>query len=159
MASAAPAKITLRRPDDNGLTADPTAEPPHLRGATHSRPALNALQRVAVQFVSGPIPLASPSPPTLPNWPAMMSRAQLCDYLGVSWTTLKAILTVPPVDLGANVVRYRRDQIDEWVKSRPPRRQERANPSPPIQADRDESSPDARLSALDRARQRAGGRS
>ena len=88
-----------------------------------------------------------------------MSRAQLCDYLGVSWTTLKAILTVPPVDLGANVVRYRRDQIDEWVKSRPPRRQERDNASPPIQPDRDDPSPDARLSALDRARQRAGGRS
>jgi len=61
----------------------------------------------------------------------MLTRAELGDYLGLSWSTLKHVLTVPPVDLGTSVIRYRRDQIDDWVKSRPPRLG-RAAPAPVV---------------------------
>jgi len=92
---------------------------------------------------------------TLPYWPAMLSRDQLCDSLGVSWYTLKGLLTVSPVDLGANVIRYRRDQIDEWVKSRPPRAARGRRTCPEPQAPTAETpEQDSRLLALDRARQR-----
>lgn len=86
----------------------------------------------------------------------MLSRDQLCNYLGVSWSTLKSILTVPPVDLGAKVIRYRRDQIDEWVKSRPPL--QGRMPSTLQALAPEPAAPDARLRALERARERAHGR-
>lgn len=86
----------------------------------------------------------------------MLSREQLCDYLGVSWSTLRSVLTVSPVDLGVNVIRYRRDQIDEWVRSRPPRFGK--VPQVPEAAAFEASAPDTRLRALERARERANGR-
>ncbi len=55
------------------------------------------------------------------GWPLLLNRDQLCEYLGASWRTLKNVLTVRPVDLGANVVRYSRVQIDEWAATLPPR--------------------------------------
>lgn len=138
-----------------GLSAPLAAVPLHTSGPS--------LEQIALRFLSAPIELHTPVVGQdrhpfrpLPYWPAMLSRDQLCDYLGVSWSTLKSILTVPPVDLGAKVIRYRRDQIDEWVKSRPPRQggmlstPEAAPPAP--------AAPDARLRALERARERAQGR-
>lgn len=57
-----------------------------------------------------------------PAWPLLLTREQLCAYLGdLSWETVKKVLTVAPVDLGANVLRYRRPEIDAWVDSRPAR--------------------------------------
>lgn len=55
-------------------------------------------------------------------WPLLLTREQLCAYLGgLSWETVKKVLTVAPVDLGANVLRYRRPEIDAWVDTRPAR--------------------------------------
>ena len=120
-----------------------------------------ALTAVAVQFVSGPVELRpAPAPPVLvrPDWPAMLTRAELCDYLGLSWSTLKHVLTVPPVDLGGSMIRYRRDQIDEWVKSRPPRLGRATQASAPVAHLAEPPAPDTRLRALERARRRAQGR-
>lgn len=55
-------------------------------------------------------------------WPLLLTREQLCAYLGgLSWGTLSKILPVAPLDLGANVLRYSRPQIDTWAASLPPR--------------------------------------
>lgn len=92
-------------------------------------------------------------------WPLLLTREQLCAYLGgLSWSTLTKILPVPPVDLGANVLRYNRPEIDAWAATLPPRL-----PKALQQANDDqripETEPDApesrTLSAVDRARQRA----
>jgi predicted DNA-binding transcriptional regulator AlpA len=121
----------------------------------------SAWKTVAMQFVSEPIsyPTSRPekpasTPPTRPDWPAMLTRAELCDYLGVSWSTLKAVLTVRPVDLGASVVRYSRAQIDEWIKTRPPRVKGGDRPLVEVVVV-DETVPDERFASLERARQRA----
>lgn len=55
------------------------------------------------------------------TWPTLLSRDQLCAYLGVSADTITRICPVRPLDLGANLVRYSRGQIDEWVATLPPR--------------------------------------
>ena len=54
-------------------------------------------------------------------WPLLLSRDQLCAYIGVSAETLVKVCPVAPVDLGANVVRYNRDHVDAWVAGLPPR--------------------------------------
>ena len=120
----------------------------------------SALKMVAMQFVSEPIsyPTSRPkksasTPPTRSAWPAMLTRAELCDYLGVSWSTLKGVLTVRPVDLGASVVRYSRAQIDDWIKTRPSR--VKGGDRPLVEVVVDEPVPDERLASLDRVRQRA----
>lgn len=55
------------------------------------------------------------------SWPMLLSRDQLCAYIGVSPATLTKICPVRPLDLGASLIRYSRDQIDEWVATLPPR--------------------------------------
>ena len=120
-----------------------------------------ALELVAIQFMSGPIAPPSadpanpvPTAPALPYWPAMLTRAQLCQYLGVSWSTLKGVLTVRPVDLGASVVRYSRAQIDDWIATRPPR--VKGGHQPLLEVVTDGSVQDERLTSLERVRRRAG---
>lgn len=120
-----------------------------------------ALETVAIQFVSGPIlsPMSvrakpEPIPPTLPGWPAMLTRAELCQYLGVSWSTLKGTLTVHPIDMGASVVRYSRAQIDDWIATRPPR--VKGGHQPLLEVVTDGSVQDERLTSLERVRRRAG---
>lgn len=55
-----------------------------------------------------------------PAWPQLLSRDQLCAYLGgLSWDTVKKVLPVAPVDLGANVLRYRLTEIDRWIDGLP----------------------------------------
>ena len=54
-------------------------------------------------------------------WPLLLNKEQLCAYLGVCQRTLTKICPVSPLDLGANVVRYDRRQIDAWVERLPPR--------------------------------------
>lgn len=57
-----------------------------------------------------------------PAWPLLLTREQLCAYLGgLSWGTLSKVLPVAPLDLGANVLRYSRPQIDAWAAGLPPR--------------------------------------
>lgn len=114
----------------------------------------SVLETVAIQFVSGLVsPKQTPTPRNRPDWPAMLSRAELCDYLGVSWSTLKGTLTVHPIDLGASVIRYSRAQIDDWIKTRPPRI--KGGSRPLIEDVSIESIPDERLTALERVRRRA----
>lgn len=55
------------------------------------------------------------------SWPTLLSRDQLCAYIGVGADTITRICPVRPLDLGANLVRYSRHQIDEWVATLPPR--------------------------------------
>lgn len=55
-------------------------------------------------------------------WPQLLSREQLCAYLGgLSWDTIKKVLPVAPLDLGANVYRYARPEVDAWIARLPPR--------------------------------------
>lgn len=55
-------------------------------------------------------------------WPILLTREQLCAYLGgLSDVTLRKICPVPAVELGANVLRYHRAQVDAWVNSLGPR--------------------------------------
>lgn len=49
-------------------------------------------------------------------WPALLTREQLCAYLGgMSDPTVRKICPVAAVDLGANVLRYRRTEVDGWL--------------------------------------------
>lgn len=91
-------------------------------------------------------------------WPALMSREQLCAYLGgICDATLRKVCPVPPVDLGANVLRYRRVEVDAWVNARPHRllraveNEQDAPSAAPVANDRPSS-------AVERARARAGGK-
>lgn len=88
-------------------------------------------------------------------WPALLSRDQLRAYLGgVCDATLRKICPVPAVDLGANVLKYRRDEIDLWLAGldhRLPRPQggEQAGDPPFVAAN------DRALTSVERARARA----
>lgn len=55
------------------------------------------------------------------TWPTLLSRDQLCAYIGVGAETITKICPVRPLDLGANLLRYSRRQIDDWVATLPPR--------------------------------------
>lgn len=91
---------------------------------------LSTVEVVAIDFLSGTINLDEFQNRVVrgelralnrQRWPLMLTKDQVCEYLGVSWKTLGGILTVSPVDLGASVVRYNRIQIDEWAQGRPGR--------------------------------------
>ncbi|MNE23374.1 hypothetical protein D3C80_1166260 [compost metagenome] len=92
-------------------------------------------------------------------WPALMSEDQLLAYFGgMSKETLLKVCPVPPVDLGANLLRYQREAVDVWVASLPLRasglRKEprRVQVDPPVTA---EAANDRATSALERARARS----
>lgn len=92
-------------------------------------------------------------------WPALLSRDQLCAYLGgASDTTVRKVCPVAPVDMGANVLRYRRAEIDAWLASLPhrglrgrPAGEQDTPDDPPAANDRPSAS-------VARARARAAGR-
>ena len=49
-------------------------------------------------------------------WPFLLTREQACAFLGgISEGTFLKVCPVPPIDLGANVVRYRRGELEAWV--------------------------------------------
>lgn len=55
-------------------------------------------------------------------WPALLTIEQLRVYLGgMSEPTLRKICPVPPIALGAQLVRYNRTHIDAWIATLPPR--------------------------------------
>lgn len=55
-------------------------------------------------------------------WPALLSREQLRAYLGgICDATLRKVCPVPPIELGANVLRYRKLDVDRWLDGRPAR--------------------------------------
>lgn len=94
------------------------------------------------------------------TWPALLSRDQLCAYIGVGAETITRICPVRPLDLGANLVRYSRQQVDEWVATLPPRlmmsrRAQGDTEEVPVVVE--ETSETRAEAALDRVRARAGG--
>lgn len=144
----------------------------HLANAPGAR-RISMVETVAIQIFSGAIEVGvserkefgSAHGTGQHRWPLLLSRGELCEYLGVSWRTLKNVLTVRPVDMGANVVRYNRDQIDAWVATLPPRLlastkngavngEVGASTEDAVKSDTAESRVEA---ALDRVRARAGG--
>ncbi|MBJ7412505.1 MAG: hypothetical protein JHD15_19400 [Phenylobacterium sp.] len=91
------------------------------------------------------------------TWPALLSRDQLRAYLGgIGDATLRMILPVAPVDLGANVLRYRKSEVDAWVQAlghrlpKPRDGEQDASPAAFTVVDRP-------TSAIERARARARG--
>ena len=147
----------------------PVAE--HLASAPSTR-RISVVESVAIQIFSGAIEFGfgeqkvSGAGHTAGShgWPLLLNRDQLCEYLGASWRTLKNVLTVRPVDMGANVIRYSRVEIDDWVATLPPRllaskkngtdEEAGAKAEHTEEADIAESRVEA---ALDRVRARAGG--
>lgn len=57
----------------------------------------------------------------VPFWPILLDRGQLAAYVGVSTGTLSRICPVPPVSLGAKLLRWRRPDIDSWIMGLPSR--------------------------------------
>lgn len=89
-------------------------------------------------------------------WPGLMNREQLRAYLGgICDATLRKVCPVAPIDLGANVLRYRKADVDRWLDARPQRAlrvvEEPAQDAPPAANDRPNG-------AVERARARAGKR-
>ena len=94
-------------------------------------------------------------PTAIQGWPLLLTREQLCDYLQVSWSSLSKRCPVAPLELGVNVVRYSRLQIDDWIASLPPR-DKRGGQKAPVPMRGADSAPDeladSRLAALELAR-------
>jgi len=92
-------------------------------------------------------------------WPLLLTLDQLCDYLGgMDERTLAKICPVRPVDLGANLLRYNRQQIDQWAEGLPPRLirgPSRRQDASAVEAVAPEAVEDRRMSAVDKARARA----
>lgn len=85
-------------------------------------------------------------------WPLLLTKEQMSAYLALSWSTIAKVCTVAPVDIGANVIRYNRLEVDEWVAGLPSRTIKRSAPAAVIQpADEDHR---RRQSALDKIRAR-----
>ncbi|WP_426038204.1 hypothetical protein [Brevundimonas sp. DC300-4] len=121
--------VVEERTLQNGVTpphwTQPAAE--HLAHAPGAR-RISMVESVAIQIFSGAIEFSVSERNGLAisqgvgqrRWPLMLNRSEICEYLGASWRTLKNVLTVRPVDMGANMIRYNRRQIDAWAASRPP---------------------------------------
>lgn len=92
-------------------------------------------------------------------WPALLSREQLRAYLGgICDATLRKICPVAALDLGANVLRYRRAEIDAWLQGcrhRLPTPDGDAQDTPPAEHP---AANDRPMTAVERARARARGR-
>jgi len=165
---------TLAFPDQkhSSVTTIPTRKPntqtANMRRLVVER-RVGLVEMAAIHILSEPLYLhevrdglvrgtLTATPATIQGWPLLLTREQLCDYLQVSWSSLSKRCPVPPIELGVNVVRYSRLQIDDWIASLPPRDKEGgrevpvlagiANPAP-------EELPDARLAALQMARERS----
>lgn len=133
------------------------SSPQPLSSAASSR-RVSMVERVAFQRLSGNIVVDERESAGVGQrgWPLLLSRAQLCEYLGASWGTLKNVLTVRPIDMGANIVRYNRDQIDSWAASLPAKG---LGPTNREVSPADHEAPiDTTAAALARARERGGRR-
>lgn len=54
-------------------------------------------------------------------WPALLTREQVCAYLGMSPESFATACAVAPVVLGVKLLRWRRADIDDWVAGLPSR--------------------------------------
>lgn len=93
------------------------------------------------------------------SWPLLLTKDQLCAYLGgLSWDTVRKIMPVAPLELGANVLRYRRPDVDAWVARCPqkaPRLPEADGlPHGDAPAETVELGDDRTVTSLDRVRRR-----
>lgn len=93
-------------------------------------------------------------------WPALLSRAQLCAYISMSWDSLSRICPVAPLALGVNLLRWRRADIDGWISGLPSRLPQTRDDgteggSPPAPPPSELAGKDRRSNALERASQRA----
>jgi hypothetical protein len=90
-------------------------------------------------------------------WPALMTRDMVAAYTMMSVSTLLKVCPVAPVDLGAGIVRYRRDDLDVWIRTLP-LRLPRVARAAPYTADGDaaylSTADERRALALERARRR-----
>lgn len=96
---------------------------PDLDGNRHISP----VEHVAIRLL-GPIEMGfygetrGAHPATTPMaWPSLLTKEQLARYLEMSWSTIIKVCPVAPIDVGANLIRYSRSQIDEWVSTLPVR--------------------------------------
>ncbi|MBS0362733.1 MAG: hypothetical protein JSR98_15255 [Proteobacteria bacterium] len=56
-------------------------------------------------------------------WPALMRLEVACAYLGdICEDTFRKVCPVWPIDMGANVLVYRKAELDAWEASLPHRR-------------------------------------
>lgn len=122
-----------------------------MRGA----PPWPLLKAVSFHLLSpAQMALSDSSPPaSVPAaWPLLLTKEQMTMYLALSWSTIAKVCTVAPVDIGANVIRYNRIEVDEWVAGLPSRTIKRSAPAAAMQpADEDHQ---RRQSALDKIRAR-----
>jgi len=74
--------------------------------------------------------MANPLPPldasrvvgSIPQaWPALLTREQVCAYVGMSADSFANACPVAPVILGVRLLRWRRSDIDAWVEGLPNR--------------------------------------
>jgi hypothetical protein len=93
------------------------------------------------------------------SWPLLLTKEQLCAYLGdLSWDTVKKIMPVAPLDLGANVLRYRRPDVDNWIARCPhktprlPQGDSVPHGDPPVETA--EPGEERRVTSLDKVRRR-----
>lgn len=127
---------------------------------------ISSVEAAALQIFSAPIKLdvagrnglSVHQPQAAPRrWPLLLNRSELCEYLGLSWRTLKGVLTVSPVDMGASVIRYNRQQIDAWVETRPSKSKLKVS-GEGIHDDAEIRTGEAVTAALERARSKGRGR-
>lgn len=125
------------------------------RQAVHGGPPWPLLKAVSFHLLSpAQMALSDPaSPEPVPMaWPLLLTKEQMSAYLALSWSTIAKVCTVAPVDIGANVIRYNRLEVDEWVAGLPSRTIKRSAPAAAMQpADEDHQ---RRQSALDKIRAR-----
>ena len=92
-------------------------------------------------------------------WPLLLDRELACAYLRISADSFERICPVAPVDLGINLLRWRRPELDAWVAGLPGRlRRARAEAhAQPVQPPQPVPPADERrLSAVERAKARGG---
>jgi hypothetical protein len=87
-------------------------------------------------------------------WPALMTRDMVAAYTMMSMSTLLKVCPVAPVDLGAGIVRYRRDDLDAWIKTLLPRLPKYAKAAQDGVENPDPTADERRATSLERARQR-----
>lgn len=75
-------------------------------------------------------------------------------YLALSWSTIAKVCTVAPVDIGANVIRYNRLEVDEWVSGLPSKTIKRSAPAAGMRPQTADDDSQRRQTALDKIRAR-----
>ena len=91
-------------------------------------------------------------------WPLLMSREVACAYLMLSKDSFRRVCPVPALELGVNLLRWRRHDLDDWTSGLPLRLlrgqtecRAEASSIPPAQLAAEER----RISAVERAKQRS----